>query len=267
MLVAQEPVTYWEDRARRYALEGEGLAAVCSYGMPGFYNRTIQLTQRLALRPWLRDLHEKKVLDVGCGIGRWSLWMAAQGATVTGVDLSATMVAEASRRAAKAGLSKQCQFVVQDLADLDIGTQYDFILGVTVLQHILTAERLAHAVKRLARHLAPGGRMVLIEAAPNHQNPNCDTDIFCARTMADYRKLFLTSGLRVSSLTGVDPSPFRARFLPLYRHLPKPIALGGLALITAIALPVDGLLGRRLVNYSWHKLFVLEHHRENLDGE
>ena len=48
-----QPGTYWEDRAQRFAGEGAGLAAVCAYGMPEFYNRAIQLEQRLALRPWL----------------------------------------------------------------------------------------------------------------------------------------------------------------------------------------------------------------------
>jgi hypothetical protein len=41
--------------------------------------------------------------------------------------------------------------------------------------------------------------------------------------------------------------------------LPKPIALAGLAAVTALALPVDVLLGRRLMKQSWHKVFVLKH--------
>src|SRR5262249_43034291 len=44
------PSLYWEDRARRFAKQGYGLAAVCSYGMPEFYNRAIHLEQYLALR-------------------------------------------------------------------------------------------------------------------------------------------------------------------------------------------------------------------------
>ena len=47
------PAAYWEDRAQRFAGEREGLAAVCSYGMPEFYNRAIHWEQRLALAPWL----------------------------------------------------------------------------------------------------------------------------------------------------------------------------------------------------------------------
>src|SRR6516162_6126205 len=88
---------YWEQRARRFADRGAGLAAVCSYGMPDFYNRAIQLSQRLALRRWLRVDAGMRVLDVGCGIGRWSRALAARGASVSGIDLSPTMISIARR--------------------------------------------------------------------------------------------------------------------------------------------------------------------------
>ena len=72
------PATYWEDRARRFAAEGAGLAAVCSYGMPGFYNRMIHFTQSLALEPWFDVGPGMRVLDVGCGVGRWSRLLASR---------------------------------------------------------------------------------------------------------------------------------------------------------------------------------------------
>ena len=64
--------TYWEERASRFASRGEGLGAVCSYGMPAFYNRMIDWCQRLALARWLGVRPGARVLDVGCGVGRWS---------------------------------------------------------------------------------------------------------------------------------------------------------------------------------------------------
>src|SRR5262249_18008949 len=96
---------YWEERARRFARVEDGLPAVCSYGMPRFYNAYIQATQRRALAPFVRVGPGDQVLDVGCGVGRWSLAMAARGADVTGIDLSRSMVAEAARRAAERGLA------------------------------------------------------------------------------------------------------------------------------------------------------------------
>src|SRR6266571_2789140 len=128
---------YWERRASRYARRGEGLQAVCSYGMPAFYNGFIHLTQRLALDRWLRVAPDTQVLDVGCGVGRWSRRLARRGADVTGVDLSPTMLAEASRRARKEGIGARCRFLQADVTGLDLQQRFPLVLAVTVLQHIV----------------------------------------------------------------------------------------------------------------------------------
>src|ERR1700759_1402795 len=148
-----QPGTYWEERAQRFAGEGAGLAAVCAYGMPEFYNRTIQLEQRLALRPWLNVAPGTRVLDVGCGVGRWSRLLAAKGAQGTGEELSPTMVQRAQSRAAAEGVADRCQFRVQDLSRLDVEGQFDLVLGVTVLQHILDPQLLEGAVRGIGTRL------------------------------------------------------------------------------------------------------------------
>src|SRR5258708_38112193 len=74
------PLGYWEQRARRFAIEGEGLGAVCSYGMPAFYNRATQACQRLALAPWLRLRPGASGVGVRCGVGRRCRELAARGA-------------------------------------------------------------------------------------------------------------------------------------------------------------------------------------------
>jgi len=255
----QRPDRYWEDRARRFAGDGEGLAAVCSYGMPRFYNRSIQFVQRLALARWLRSEPGSSALDVGCGVGRWSRMLAHQGAIVTGVDLSPTMIAEARRRAIDEGLGERCRFAQGDLATLDTGERYALVVGVTVLQHILDRERLRAAIARLAAHLACGGRMVLLEAAPTRRQTRCDSPIFVARDLETYLALFADCGLEPRAITGVDPAPFKTLLLPLYARLPRPLAVAALALATTLGAPIDILFGRRAVQSSWHKVFVLEH--------
>ncbi|SRR5581483_6767400 len=252
------PGTYWEDRARRFAGEGRGLAAVCSYGMPEFYNRAIHLEQRLALEPWLKVSRGIRVLDVGCGVGRWSRLLAARGAVVTGVDLSPTMIEQAQQRAVADGVSAHCRFRVQDVSSLDVGEQFDLILGVTVLQHILDSDALRAAVEAVTSHLAAGGRLILLEAAPQAIVQRCDTTIFRARQRAVYLQLFEECGLQLRALTGVDPAPFRTQLLPYVRRLPRRLARGLVAAATALSLPLNAVFGRLAVKQSWHAVFVLE---------
>jgi len=256
-----EPKTYWDDRARRFAAQGEGLAAVCSYGMPAYYNGLTHLAQRLALARWLRVRPGTRVLDVGCGVGRWSRLLASRRAVVTGVDLSGEMIAEAERRAARAGVAHRCRFLVQDAAALDVGGVFDLVLAVTVLQHILDPAAVSAAVERMADHLAPGGRAVLLEAAPASLSTRCDSTVFKARTRAAYLRLFSAHGLTLRALTGVDPAPFKPWLLPRLRSLPKPLATPAIAAVTALSAPVDLPFGRIATARSWHAVFVLERER------
>lgn len=251
------PNLYWEDRARRFAGEGAGLAAVCAYGMPEFYNKAIDLEQRLALAPWLRVSPGTRVLDLGCGVGRWSRLLAARGATVTGVDISPTMIEEARRRAASEGVSERCRFAVGDVSALEVEGEFDLILGVTVLQHILDPGALHAALYGMSARVAPGGVIVLLEAAPMALVNRCDTTVFKARPRATYLELFHDCDLQLTAVTGVDPAPLRSRLLPHLRSLPKSLSMGLIALTTALSLPVNGLFGRRCPAASWHAVFVL----------
>lgn len=261
----QPPAVYWERRAQRFAAQGQGLAAVCSYGMPRFYNQLIQLTQRLALDPWMHVGPATRVLDLGCGVGRWSRRLAARGARVTGVDLSPTMIEVARRQTASAGLSERCRYMVADLGDprthewLAAQGGFHLVLVVTVLQHLLDEERLHTAVTGVARQLAPGGRALVLEAAPLERVRRCDSPTFVARTREEYLRLFEAAGLRLQVLTGVDPAPFKTWLLPYLGQMPRPLALGALAAASVASLPIDALWGRRAVSASWHALFVLGH--------
>jgi SAM-dependent methyltransferase len=248
---------YWERRARRFAAHGQGLAAVCSYGMPGFHNRLIDWCQRLALRRWLRVAPGARVLDAGCGVGRWTCRLATRRAAVTAVDFSPTMLAEARRRVTASGAAQYCRFVCADLAELRLDATFDLILGVTVLQHMATP-RMREAIRCLSEHLAPAGRLVLLEAAPLRHSPRCDTAEFTARPRREYLELFATSGLRLRAVVGVDPAPFRVWLVPHLAGLPRPFALGAVALANALTAPVDLALGRTAVAASWHAVFVLE---------
>jgi len=66
----------------------------------------------------LQPLTGKKILDVGCGSGRFCLAFAQQGAAkVIGVDFAPAMIDIANQLAAEAGVSEQCEFRVGAFPD------------------------------------------------------------------------------------------------------------------------------------------------------
>jgi 2-polyprenyl-3-methyl-5-hydroxy-6-metoxy-1,4-benzoquinol methylase len=256
-----EVMDYWDRRACQFARRGAGLAAVCSYGMPAFYNRAIALTQRYALAPWLRHVSARRrdgspasVLDVGCGVGRWSLQLAQSGCRVTGVDISSRMIEIARNRAV--ATRDDCEFIVANAAELDLRRQFDFILCVTVLQHILDSGSAHRAIERMAAHLAPGGTLVLLEAAPSQKCTRCDNAVFNARPLEWYFSALRSAALRVVTVRGVDPIPFKIWLLPYYQRLPRLMRLAALALATTLSLPLDLALAPIAPAWSWHKVVV-----------
>lgn len=56
-----------------------------------------------------------RILDIGCGKGRNSIWLASKGFDVVGVDFTSEAIEEASRR--NSGRFKNLKFAVADLID------------------------------------------------------------------------------------------------------------------------------------------------------
>lgn len=91
------------------------------------------------LRQYPRDLKGKRLLDVGCGIGDLAFTLAAQGANVVGVELSAEKVEVANRIARKWGYSEeQLKFIAGDvtkLQEMNLG-KFDGIFCLAILEHV-----------------------------------------------------------------------------------------------------------------------------------
>ncbi len=68
------------------------------------------------------------ILDIGCGTGRHSIELARRGYKVTGVDISAGMLAVAKQKALAAGV--EIEFIESPAQDLAIDRQYDCVLSL-----------------------------------------------------------------------------------------------------------------------------------------
>jgi len=106
-----------------------------------------------------RPLEGKSALDVGCGAGLLCEPLARLGARVTGVDAAPENIAAA--RAHAAGSRLAIDYRAGELAEQRLG-QFDLVTCLEVLEHAADKQAL---IGQLARHLAPGGLMIL--STPN----------------------------------------------------------------------------------------------------
>jgi len=109
-----------------------------------------------------------RALDIGCGTGTNSVWLAQQGFDVTGVDLAPLAVERAEQRAHVAGV--QARFVVADVLQLpDLGEPFGFFFDRGCYHAVRRSapEQYAPAV---ARQLASGGRGLIL--AGNAREPH-----------------------------------------------------------------------------------------------
>jgi ubiquinone/menaquinone biosynthesis C-methylase UbiE len=110
------------------------------------------------------------VLEFGCGTGRVAVPLARSGLAVTGVDVSAAMLARARERGA--GIENGSLTLEQaDMRDCDLraaGQRFESVfVPLGGLQHMETAADVAAVFANIARHLAPGGLAVVDVEAPH----------------------------------------------------------------------------------------------------
>ena len=103
--------------------------------------------------------HTGSALDVGCGAGTFSLYMAEGGYAVTAVDFMPQAVAMLKQRAAEANLNIDA--IQADIGQWEAPGKFDVVLDVGCLH---TPGTIAPAVYRqqLLKWLAPGGDFVLL---------------------------------------------------------------------------------------------------------
>jgi SAM-dependent methyltransferase len=122
------------------------------------YTKTTITRDRLrrCMGPDLWDsLPGMQVLEAGCGAGRFTEWLLAQGAIVTSIDLSDACEANAVNFPP----NDRHRIAQADIMRLPFSErQYDVVLCLGVLQHTPDTEK---AISRLWEQVKPGGFLVI----------------------------------------------------------------------------------------------------------
>jgi SAM-dependent methyltransferase len=100
------------------------------------------------------SLHPASVLDAGCGTGRVAIELARRAVDVVGVDINASMVDTARRRA------PTLDFRLADLATLDLGRTFDVVVMAGNVLLFAEPNTESAVVAGCARHVVASGRLV-----------------------------------------------------------------------------------------------------------
>ena len=94
-----------------------------------------------------KPIQSSKVLEIGCGTGHNSIWLAQNGFQVTGTDTSDIAIEKAKEKASEANV--QCDFILIDfLQNIIQGAPFEFIFDRGCF-HLLTSE---NHLRSICRH-------------------------------------------------------------------------------------------------------------------
>lgn len=197
----------------------------------------LALYERPAILALAGDVRGRRVLDAGCGSGVQTAELMRRGATVTGVDQSAGLLALARERLGSDAVLRQAD-LAQPLPFAD--GNFDLVLCSLVLHYLREWEP---TLREFRRVLVPGGRVVLSTHHPflsmrisgsddylgtHHYAEDWQIDGHTMRMRFWHRPLramltaFTSSGFAVDEIAEPDPRPEMADTAPdAYRKLSR----------------------------------------------
>jgi ubiquinone/menaquinone biosynthesis C-methylase UbiE len=204
-----------------YAKHGDLRSVIDCGDTLGFKNNYINFMQHKILSDNMGDLNGKRVLDLGCGIGRFTKLLQDLGADVIGIDSCNDMLKHNSGKT-----------VCAPTDNLPFEDKYfDVVLSVWTLQY-LDLKPLVKTVEEINRVLNVDGDVYLIEQISDH-----GYDYVYSRHLSDYVCAFreMNNFLFISSIPimrerdkivgvirhGIIPDKYFESILPYHMILNK----------------------------------------------
>ncbi len=146
----QGEIVFWDERA-----VDEQYRAQMEIPPSQYIDQEVWLAEWKKLLP---DLHGKRVLDCGSGMGAIAAWCAQQGAEVVGFDIAQGM----ARLAVEYARRHRCrvEMIASTFEELPLA---DASIDVAVGQYILHHTDVDRSVDELKRVVKPGGMALFVE--------------------------------------------------------------------------------------------------------
>ena len=143
-----------------------------------------------------------RVLDLGCGSGRpIAGWLIGEGFRLTGADFSEPMLQLARARWPNG------DWRLSDMRTLDLPDRFDGIIGWDSFFHLTPDEQRA-CLPRLARHLNPGGVLMVTVGSIEGEVTGFvgeDPVYHASLSVAEYATLLDGCGMRMTAYLAEDP--------------------------------------------------------------
>jgi SAM-dependent methyltransferase len=189
---------FWEQRTegsadpRSVTLDRQSAASVA---------REVELYQRWMLRALeAAGVTPRRVLDLGCGNGDWTVMLAARAERLVAVDFTEGFVTHCRARLRAAGLEGRAAVLQHDAGTYEPAGPLDLIVAGAVTQYLPDGD-LAALLPRLRAALAPGGALYLRTTVATHAERFVKTTAsFQAiyRSRAWYRRALAAAGFAVA---------------------------------------------------------------------
>ncbi|MHC4075145.1 MAG: class I SAM-dependent methyltransferase [Planctomycetota bacterium] len=96
------------------------------------------------------DLSGAKVLDIGCGTGRYSIECAKRGAAkVVGIDFAPSMIEFSRKLAREMNVFDKCDFIHDDFMEHTFEDSFDIVLALGVFDYVEKPEPIFKKIARL----------------------------------------------------------------------------------------------------------------------
>jgi len=132
--------------------------------MENFFHR-----KYITYSSWLMacgDVHNLRILDLGCGSGRSSRMLAERGANVVGLDNSQTQLLHA--KVAEENTPQGITYVFGDACDLSSFQGFNMATAAMLLHYAQTEKHLFKMCLEIARTLIKDGKLVTLTLCPRH---------------------------------------------------------------------------------------------------
>jgi tocopherol O-methyltransferase len=151
-----------------------------------------------------------KILDVGCGVGGSSIWMAEKlGAATVGITISAVQLEIAKKLAKEKSVNSK--FLLMNAEEMQFGETFDVVWLVAAATHFLGQEKF---IKLATKSLDTGGKFIIFDWMLDEHVTDPSVDRYVKPVaekmllsslypMSTYIKWFIENGYRIIYLEDV----------------------------------------------------------------